>query len=161
MLRLERLTADHAPDLLAFERDNRSYFARSIPDRGDEYFAEFDARLATLLEYQAAGTDHLHVVLEDDRIVGRVNLVDVTDGSAELGYRIAESAAGRGVATFAVREVSELARTQYDLRRLTAVTTADNLASQRVLHRTGFTKVADTTINGRPGHRYELNLRTS
>ncbi|MGO4759286.1 GNAT family N-acetyltransferase, partial [Streptomyces sp. 2MCAF27] len=40
-VRLERLRADHAPALLAFERENRAYFARSIPDRGDSYFTEF------------------------------------------------------------------------------------------------------------------------
>jgi ribosomal-protein-alanine N-acetyltransferase len=41
---LEFLRPDHAPALLAFERENRAYFAASIPDRGDEYFVQFDAR---------------------------------------------------------------------------------------------------------------------
>jgi Acetyltransferase (GNAT) domain len=108
---LERLRADHAAALLAFERDNRNYFAASVPDRGDEYFAAFDDRHRTLLAWQDEGTDHFHVLVEPDgSIVGRVNLADVTDGSAELGYRIAERAAGRGLATAAVRRVVELAR---------------------------------------------------
>lgn len=29
----------HAPALFAFEQENRAYFAASIPDRGDGYFA--------------------------------------------------------------------------------------------------------------------------
>ena len=41
---LERLRADHAPALLEFEVTNRAWFARSIPDRSDAYFAEFDER---------------------------------------------------------------------------------------------------------------------
>jgi hypothetical protein len=37
---LELLRLDHAPALLAFERENRAYFAASIPNRGNEYFAQ-------------------------------------------------------------------------------------------------------------------------
>ena len=63
----------------------------------------------------------------------RVNLVDLADGSAELGYRIAERAAGRGLATSAVRRVCGLASTDYGLTSLRAATAPDNLASQAVL----------------------------
>jgi ribosomal-protein-alanine N-acetyltransferase len=155
MLTLERLRADHAEPLLAFERANRAYFARSIPDRGDAYFAEFAARHRALLAEQDAGVCHFHVVLaEDGALMGRVNLVDVEDGRAELGYRVGESATGRGVATAAVREVCRLAGTAYGLRTLTAVTTLDNAASRTVLERNGFTTVGSLTVDGRPGVRY-------
>jgi hypothetical protein len=90
--RLELVRADHAPALLTFEQHNRSYFAAAIPDRGDAYFAEFAERHRELLAWQANGTDFFHVLVEDgdDAIVGRVNLTEVADGSAELGYRIAQ-----------------------------------------------------------------------
>jgi ribosomal-protein-alanine N-acetyltransferase len=52
---LELLRLDHASALLAFERENRAYFAASIPDRGDEYFAQFDQRHSDLLAEQDAG----------------------------------------------------------------------------------------------------------
>ncbi|HZC08157.1 MAG TPA: hypothetical protein VE338_21150 [Ktedonobacterales bacterium] len=52
---LQVLRLDHAPALLAFEGENRAYFAAAIPDRGDAFFAEFDTRLAHLLAGQAAG----------------------------------------------------------------------------------------------------------
>src|SRR5690349_9851718 len=116
MVTVERVTAEHADALLRFELENREYFARVIPDRGDAYFAEFPQRHAELLAYQEAGTDHFHVLVDDGRIVGRVNLVKIVDGTAELGYRIAESAAGRGLATWAVREVLG---TPYGLRQIT------------------------------------------
>jgi ribosomal-protein-alanine N-acetyltransferase len=161
MFRLERLRDDHAPELLRFETENRSYFARSIPDRGDDYFAEFGDRHKWLLELQDAGTDHFHVILDGDRIIGRVNLVEAANGSAALGYRIAESATGKGLATWAVREACPLARTQYALTRLTAKTTTDNLASQKVLLRTGFHQTGDTDLNGKPGFTYALDLGES
>jgi ribosomal-protein-alanine N-acetyltransferase len=88
---LQLLRLDHAPALLAFERENRAYFAASIPDRGDAFFAEFDARHAQLLALQAAGTDYFYLLVsEHGEVVGRVNLFNIADGSAELGYRIAQ-----------------------------------------------------------------------
>ncbi|WP_329222506.1 GNAT family N-acetyltransferase [Streptomyces sp. NBC_01485] len=159
MFKVERLRADHVDALLAFERENRSYFARTVSDRGDAYFAEFSARHRARLAEQDAGICHFHVVVsEEGELLGRVNLVDVEDGSAELGYRIAERAAGRGVATGAVREICRLAAEVYGLSALTAVTTHDNLASMAVLTRTGFTAVDDVTVAGRPGVRYRLRL---
>ena len=159
MPELQRLRADHAPALLAFERENRDFFVRSIPDRGDAYFANFDERHRELLALQDEGVDHFHVLVEPDgTIVGRVNLVRVSpDGSAELGYRIAERATGRGLATQAVREVVGLAKS-YGLSALKAETTLDNLASRAVLTRVGFTETGSTTLSGRPGLTYLLEL---
>jgi ribosomal-protein-alanine N-acetyltransferase len=155
MVTLERLRADHADALLAFERENREYFARSIPDRGDEYFTEFATRLEALLAEQDAGICHFHVVVDGDgRLVGRVNLVDVADGRAELGYRIGERSAGRGAATAAVAQVCRTAGTTYGLTSLVAVTTLDNLASRAVLERNAFAATGHLTLDGRPGIRY-------
>lgn len=159
MPELQRLRADHAPALLAFERENRAYFAASIPDRGDAYFANFDQRHRELLTLQDAGSDYFHVLVEPDgSIVGRVNLAYVTeDRSAELGYRIAEHAAGRGLATAAVREVIELAKS-YGLTSLKAETTLDNAASRVILARVGFEPTGDVTLSGKPGISFLLKL---
>ncbi|MEU6685672.1 GNAT family N-acetyltransferase [Streptomyces sp. NPDC046832] len=161
MVTLEPLGAKHAEALLAFERENRAWFARTVPDRGDAFFtaAGFAARLRALLDEQHARVCRFHVVLaEDGELIGRVNLMDLVDGSAELGYRVGQRAAGRGVATAAVAQVCRLAVTDYGLTSLTAVTTLDNAASLRVLTRSGFTRVENTTVDGRPGVRYERRL---
>ncbi|WP_369194441.1 GNAT family N-acetyltransferase [Streptomyces djakartensis] len=158
MVTLEPLRADHADALLAFERENRAYFARTVPDRGDAYFTPegFAARHRALLAEQHAGACRFHVVLaEQGDIVGRVNLVDLADGGAELGYRVGERAAGRGVATAAVAQVCLLAATDYGLSTLTALTAWDNSASATVLARNGFRCVGDARVGGRPGLRYE------
>ena len=91
MPELQRLRADHAAAVLAFERANRAWFAASISDRGDEYFAHFAARHQALLADQEAGHGAYHVlVAEDGAVLGRFNLVFVEDGVAELGYRVAQ-----------------------------------------------------------------------
>src|SRR3984893_5029255 len=157
---LQLVRLDHAPALLVFERENRAYFAASVPDRGDEFFAEFDARHAQLLERQAAGTDYFHVlVAEGGEVVGRVNLIEAADGSAELGYRIAQKAAGQGLATAAVREVRELAATEYGLSRLRATVTLNNPASRKVLEHNGFVAGGSLTLNGKPAMSYICELR--
>ena len=148
MPELELLRPDHAPALLRFELANRAYFAARVGDRGDDFFADFDARHRALLAEQAAGTCRFHVLVEDDgEVVGRVNLVDIAGGSAELGYRIAERVTGRGLATTAVRRVCQLARTDYGLTSLRAGAAADNRASQAVLTRAGF-ELASTAEPG-------------
>ncbi|MGB2570397.1 GNAT family N-acetyltransferase [Micromonospora citrea] len=156
---LQRLAERHAGAVLRFERANRAWFARTVPDRGDDYFTGFDARHAALLAEQATGRCHFHVLVDDDgEVLGRFNLVDVADGSAELGYRVAERAAGRGLATAGVRQVCDLARDEYGLTRLTADTTRDNLGSLAVLRRTGFTSVGEVLLDGRPGLRHVREL---
>ncbi|MFJ7066490.1 GNAT family N-acetyltransferase [Streptomyces sp. NPDC101115] len=161
---LERLRPDHAPALLAFERENRAYFAASVPDRGDAFFEEagFAARHRALLDEQETGTILFHVLVAGDGgILGRFNLIDVDQesGSAELGYRVAEKAAGRGLATATVRELCIRAREEYGLSRLTAVTTLDNGPSRAVLARVGFGAVGSVTLPGdQPGTAYELDL---
>ncbi|WP_155372589.1 GNAT family N-acetyltransferase [Catellatospora vulcania] len=159
MHELQRLTAAHAPALLAFETANRAWFARTISDRGDDYFAQFPQRHAAILAEQAAGQHHFHVVVDPGgAIVGRVNLVDVADGRAELGYRIAADAAGKGLATAMVARVCELAAGEYALTGLTARTTLDNAASAAVLRRNGFTVDGPITVGDRPGMHYFRDL---
>lgn len=159
MPELQRLRLDHASALLAFEQENRVYFAASVPDRGDDYFARFDERHSALLEEQAAGVCHFHVLVDGDgKVLGRVNLIDVANGSAELGYRIAESASGQGLATTAVRRVCTLAATEYGLTSLRAATTLDNAGSRAVLARTGFVPNGEIVLDGRPGISYTREL---
>jgi ribosomal-protein-alanine N-acetyltransferase len=156
---LQRLRADHAPAVLAFELANRAYFATFISDRGDEFFDQFTERHNALLAEQEAGTCIFHVLVgEDGAVLGRFNLFDLEDGTAVLGYRVAQQAAGRGVATAAVRELCQLAAAQYGLRTLRAATTHDNVASQKVLAKAGFVPAGPAEPGGRPGTWYQRDL---
>jgi [ribosomal protein S5]-alanine N-acetyltransferase len=159
---LEQLRADHADAVLAFERENRQYFASWIWDRGDEFFTDYATRHAALLAEQESGVCRFHVLLDNTgAVVGRVNLMDLEKGSAELGYRIAEKWAGKGLATAAVRAIIEVARTEYGLTALTAGASDHNGASQAVLTRTGFRPVGSSSTDLGPGKKYELSLETA
>ena len=152
MPELQLLRADHAPAVLAFEVANRAYFAAFISDRGDEFFDQFTERLAALLAEQEAGVGAFYVLVgEDGSVLGRFNLYDIKDGTAVLGYRVAEHVAGRGVATATVRELCRLVAAQNGLRTLRAATTRENVASQKVLTKAGFVPVGPAEISGKPG----------
>src|ERR1700684_2329594 len=132
MPELQRLAAGHAPAVLAFERVNRAWFAASISDRGDEFFAQFTDRFQALLADQEAGRAAYHVLLADDgSVLGRFNLIFTGDGAAKLGYRVAQQAAGRGVATATVRELCQRAAASYGLRSLRAATADHNAPARK------------------------------
>lgn len=159
MPELQRVRAGHAPAVLAFERANRAYFAASISDRGDDYFDRFTERHDAMLAEQEAGKSAFYVLVgEDGAVLGRFNLYDISGGTANLGYRVAQAVAGRGVATAAVRELCGLAASRHGLRMIRAVTTHDNVASQKVLAKAGFVPVGPGEIAGKPGTWYELEL---
>jgi [ribosomal protein S5]-alanine N-acetyltransferase len=161
MTELQRLGPRHAPALLRFETENRKWFALSVPDRGDSYFADFPARHAALLAEQDAGTCHFHVLVDETgTVLGRFNLVDVADGAAELGFRVAERVAGQGIATDGVRRTCALAATEYGLVKLIADAARDNPGSLGALRRNGFRPTGEVTLAGAPGLRHVRTLRS-
>ncbi|MFF0079002.1 GNAT family N-acetyltransferase [Streptomyces canus] len=163
MPELLRLRAEHAPAVLAFELVNRAFFAASVTDRGDAFFDRFDERFDALLVEQETGLCAFHVLLaEDGSALGRFNLVDIENGTADLGYRVAQHATGRGLATATVRELCRLAATRYGLDTLCAATSHENIASQRVLAKAGFTPAGPAgpaDLGGKAGTWYRRDLR--
>lgn len=157
-----KLNAEHAPAVLAFESANRAYFAASIFDRGDEYFDEFAKRFSALLAEQEAGVCVFYVLVDQDgSVLGRFNLYDLADGSADVGYRVAQEVAGRGVATATVRELCRLAAQRHGLHTLRAAVADENAASQRVLVKAGFVPAGPaepSDLGGKTGMWYQRDL---
>ena len=159
MLELQRLRPDHGPAVLAFELANRAYFATFISDRGEEFFDHFDESYNELLAEQEAGTCVFHVLVDENgKVLGRFNLVDLEDGMAELGYRVAQQVAGHGVATATVQELCHIAAANYGLHTLRAKTSFDNVASEKVLTKAGFVPDGPAEPGGRPGSWYQRAL---
>ncbi len=162
MPELQRLHADHAPAVLVFELENRAYFAAAVSDRGDDFFDQFADRHSALLAEQDAGIGAYYVLVAGDgSVLGRFNLYRIEDGTAELGYRVAQHVAGRGVATATVGELCRLAAARYGLRTLRAATSRQNAASQKVLAKAGFVPAgpADPAdLGGKPGTWYQRGL---
>ena len=163
MPELEELRAGHAPAVLAFELLNRAYFAASVSDRGDEFFEQFPDGYRALLAEQEAGVCAFYVLVADDgSVLGRFNLYDLADGTARVGYRVAQQAAGRGLATRSVRELCRIAAARHGLRTLRAATSHDNAASQKVLANAGFAlagPAGPADLGGKSGTWHQLDLQ--
>jgi ribosomal-protein-alanine N-acetyltransferase len=153
---------DHGAAVLAFELANRAYFAAFINDRGDDFYDQFTARHNAMLAEQDAGVAAYYLLAtEDGSVLGRFNLYEIQDGTAVVGYRVAQHVAGRGVATATVRELCELAVARHGLHTLRAATSLDNAASQKVLTNAGFVPAGQADpahIGGKPGTWYQRNL---
>ncbi|MFJ3337144.1 GNAT family N-acetyltransferase [Streptomyces sp. NPDC086766] len=92
---------------------------------------------------------------EDGRAVGGMGFHGPPDeeGRVEIGYDLAVAARGNGHATEALRALTAWARARDEVRVLFATVERDNLPSQRVLGRAGFTRV------GTDGELFAYELR--
>jgi [ribosomal protein S5]-alanine N-acetyltransferase len=138
------LLLDDASALADVLQANREFLAPWQPDRLDQYFTRDGQHevVERSLEQQAAGKAVPLVILDEaGGIAGTVTLQSIIRGafqSCSVGYWLAESAQGRGLATRALGEATEMAFGVLRLHRVQAETLTDNLRSQRVLHRLGF-----------------------
>ncbi|MHC8382387.1 GNAT family N-acetyltransferase [Pseudomonas sp. LB3P14] len=142
-VRIRTLHSNDAEALLTFELDNREWFERYIDARGSAFYSVQGVtdHIAAYLSDFAAATWHPFVIEDPDgKIVGRANLkgIDMSERSAEVGYRIAQSACGRGLATLAVRHLIQEAQLHWNLKQLVANVYAGNIGSAKVLKRCGF-----------------------
>ena len=82
-------------------------------------------------------------IASETEIVGGIGLKlqdDVNRRSAEIGYWIAESFWGRGIATAALQALTEYAFAEFDLVRIYAHVFEWNPASCRVLEKVGYVR---------------------
>ncbi|GMA32906.1 GNAT family N-acetyltransferase [Litorihabitans aurantiacus] len=139
------LAVEDAAELADLVVRERAFLAPFEPRRPESFFTrDGQARLAeTLLDSRAAGTALPLVIVDDGAIVGRLTVTSIARGafcSGALGYWVAQGAGGRGLATAAVADACALAFGPLELHRLEAGTLVDNLASQRVLAKSGFSR---------------------
>ena len=142
-VRIRTLQSTDAEALLTFELDNREWFERHIDPRGSDFYSTRGVtnHIAAYLADFAAGTWHPFVIEDDSgNIVGRANLkgIDMSERSAEVGYRVAQNACGQGLATLAVRHLIQQAQLHWNLKQLVATVYAENIGSAKVLERCGF-----------------------
>jgi len=151
LLELLPPTPDVADELLRFETDNRAFFEARVNSRPASYYSLDGVRAAIALAEREAAEDKGYQFLVRTvagELVGRVNLVGVKRKHfhcADLGYRMAEAACGRGYASEAVRLVLDKAFGELGLKRLEANARVGNEGSIRVLLRNGFREFGRST----------------
>jgi ribosomal-protein-alanine N-acetyltransferase len=139
------VTVDDAAGLADAVARNRAYMKPYEPRRPEEFYTEAGQRerIEVLLEERDAGRTRPYVLVAGEELIGAFNLGSIVLGplrSGGLGYWVDRDWHGKGLATAAVEEVCRIARDEVGLHRIEAGTLIDNLASQRVLAKTGFTE---------------------
>ena len=151
---LRPLASDDAPAIQRYATDPRlaatSHVPHPYPSDGAERF------VARRLADRDAGTRYPLVVTSGGSLVGLLglNALDRTAGSAEVDCWVAVPFWGRGLATSAVRLGATLAFTGLHLRVLEAICLEVNVASRRVLEKTGFIEIDDFVNQGRGRGRF-------
>lgn len=157
-MQIRTLSIADAPRLLEFELANRTWFETQVDARPPSFYKlpGVVAHIEDYLARHAAGAMHPCLLADDDgTILGRCNLKDIDRMArrAEVGYRIAASACGQGLAGAALAHLMELAYGQWQLAGLDAHVTTANNASARVLERAGFTLAGPSSIVALVGER--------
>ena len=152
------LREEDAEPLARLLTANRDFLAPWEPVRDDGYFtAEGQRRvLEDALLLYSGGVLLPCAILADGDLVGRMNVANIVRGaleSGDVGYWVAESAGGRGVASAALAGVLRIAFSTLGLHRVGASTLLNNVRSQRVLEKNGFERIglapSFLRINGR------------
>ena len=130
-----------AGDLAALVRhaNNRNIWI-NVRDRFPHPYREEDGR-EFLARMSTQSPPTTWAIVADGEAAGGIGLMmmsDVERVSAEIGYWLGETWWGRGIATDAVRAVTDSAFRDFDLLRIFALPFADNVASIRVLEKAGY-----------------------
>lgn len=145
-VRVRLLRADDAGPLARLYRANRAYLAPYEPLRADTFFTEQEQRqrVAISLADHAQERAYPYVIEVGGELAGRINVSEVSHGAfcnGRVGYWVAESTAGRGVASAALAQVVSECFGSKGLHRLEAATLTDNARSQAVLRNAGFERI--------------------
>ncbi|MFE0700427.1 GNAT family N-acetyltransferase [Streptomyces sp. NPDC058872] len=136
--RIRPATPGDAPALARALVRNRAHMKPWEPHRPERYYTA-EAQVERLADGAAQW-----IAVDGDEVVGAATLSGIVLGafrSASLGYWVDRDHTGRGLATALVETVCNGAREGLGLHRIQAGTLLHNHASQRVLAKSGFTRI--------------------
>ncbi|MFC3199349.1 GNAT family N-acetyltransferase [Parapedobacter deserti] len=90
--------------------------------------------------------------------LGKLEITKQAAASAELGYILLPQYWGKGLGTEAARQLIEVARSEPQLKKLTAIIDPANLASRKILINQGFISTKLFDYDGLPAESLELTL---
>ncbi len=127
-----------AVHLNSLDEDNRKF----NPDEVFETMEDAQATVEFLMNVYTNGDGPLvyPVLLTDGTNIGYVQIVPMNDRNYEIGYHIAKAYAGNGYATEAVKAFLPKIMKKLDIKEILGICLAENIASIKVLEKTGFTK---------------------
>ena len=140
---LRSLYLADAPDLFALIDRSRPYLCEWLNwvDQ-TKSIEDVQSFIQNSQEQAASGRGPVCCITHADELVGICGFkpIDETSRSAELGYWLAESFAGRGIMTRCVKALVDHAFRELELNRIELRAAVGNIRSQGVAKRLGFTQ---------------------
>ena len=91
-----------------------------------------------VLDWQGCGRCGVYYLHADGHYAGAVSLISHAKSHGEIGYKIEPEFRNRGLATEALTEVISFVRAHHGFTLISAQARTENVASRRVLEKTGF-----------------------
>ena len=140
---LQQLSQQDASRLLEFEQTNRQWFEQYIAPRKESFYClqGVEKHIDECLQWVSERKMYPTLIISSEGVIlGRVNLhkIDHLNHHADIGYRVAKSACGQGIASLAVEKILVHAFNQLNLQTLYANVLDNNPASKRILEKFGF-----------------------
>lgn len=127
-MHFESLNQTHVEALLHFEKQNRLFFERVIAARDDAFYSIQGVRQHINSLISANDAD-AYLLLNGTEIVARAILKQIkANRDAEIGYRVSQLAAGKGLGSHCVEFLIRQARKR-QLTQIYAYVMANNPAS--------------------------------
>ena len=140
-VRLARFDRSHLDGVAALLEDPEVLRFTRVPEPVPADFAE--SWLALYEDGRRDGTREVFAIVDGDgRFLGVAVAprIDLPARTAELGYMVVQAARGRGVATAALRLLTEWAFGELGLLRAELLISVDNTASKRVAEQCGYVR---------------------
>jgi RimJ/RimL family protein N-acetyltransferase len=156
---LRPFTIGDAGALHELQNENRDFFEQFAEERNKDFYT-MEAHLKRIIRYEEDSKNDLSynfgIFTNDGVLVGSISLFQVLRGSLQsafIGYFLDEKHNGKGYTTEAAKLIVEYAFNELKLHRIEAGVMPHNLASIRVLEKSGFHKeglaLKNVKINGK------------
>ena len=141
-IRLEPISAAHAEAMDALARDHDVARFTRLPEPLPADFGALWTERYVQGHEDGTNAGFAIVDAESGEFLGLMGLVklDLEAQEAEAGYIVASRARGRGVATRALRLLTDWAFEEMPLERIELLISTDNAASEVVARRSGYTR---------------------
>jgi len=142
-IHLVRSSVSHAEALFEVVEQNREHLSKFLPwvqnIKEVDDFSSYLAKCSTLIE---VGAEISYEIIVSNRIVGRIGIhhIDKHNQCASIGYWLTEQAQGRGIVVRACRQLISYAFDTLNLNRIEILAAKENVKSQAVPQKLGFTK---------------------
>lgn len=139
-LMLRQLGLDDARRLFELVDGDREYLGRWLPwVEKTKREADTEAFIGSTLKSRQYGSEYGYGIFVDEKLSGHITLRAGKSGQdPEIGYWIASQAAGKGVVSKIVLELTRLGHEKVGLKKIVILAEPDNTASNRVAEKCGY-----------------------